>query len=157
MGRYTPGPSQFSLNDLFYGSFASASDGKPGIVFVNPSGQSISFDTNGNQNVTLGTKIDPTNDGITTYPFGHSYAHINTSATTTVKSGSGVLEGVIVGGAGSSWTATIYDNTAGSGTVIAVLTPNSAHGSIDANLAFSTGLTVVTAGTTAGDLTFVYR
>ncbi len=87
------------------------------------------------------------------------YNHINSNATTAVKAGAGVLSGIVVNNPGSTWTATIYDNTAGSGTVIGVLAPTLAQGiEYGTNgVNFTTGLTIVTAGTTPGDLTIIYH
>lgn len=89
---------------------------------------------------------------------GYSFHRSASNATTTIKSGAGVLKRVTVNTVGSaSNTCTIYDNTAGSGTVIAVIDPTSAQGSIEYDLVFSTGLTIVTATGTAADLTLVYK
>ena len=52
---------------------------------------------------------------------------------------------------------TIYDNTAGSGTIIAVIDPTQAQRTFEYDLVFSTGLTIVTATGTAADLTVVYQ
>jgi hypothetical protein len=81
-----------------------------------------------------------------------------------LKSGPGLLHGIIFGdmatAAGS--TITIYDNTAGSGTILAVLTPRRPTTTMqptDVNfykLTFSTGLTIVTAGS-ANDFTVIYE
>lgn len=84
------------------------------------------------------------------------YKNITSSATTVVKTGAGTLLAVVVNTAGSSWTATVYDNTAGSGTKIATLSAN-AQVFLPYGVQFGTGLTVVTAGTTAGDITVVWK
>jgi hypothetical protein len=87
-----------------------------------------------------------------------NYARINSNTTTTLKSGKGVLHGVTIGVKGAtSNTATLYDNTAGSGTVIAVIDTTSNVATLLYDVAFSTGLTVVTATGTAADLTVAYR
>lgn len=106
-------------------------------------------------------KLDNTNDSITAYPFGHSFANITTATTTTVKSGAGVLHGYVVNTDAASGTITFYDNTAGSGTKIGTITNPVTllqmgplpSGPID--IAFSTGLTIVTTGTQ--DITVSYR
>lgn len=54
-------------------------------------------------------------------------------------------------------TATVYDNTAGSGTVIAVFDTTVDYGCFNYTLNFGTGLTVVTAVGTPADLTVTYR
>jgi hypothetical protein len=87
---------------------------------------------------------------------GGSYANITTATTTTVKTGAGVLLGVIVNSAGAGSTITLYANTAGSGTKIATLT-SAAQTSLTYDLAFTTGLTAVTASGTPADITIVYR
>jgi hypothetical protein len=84
-----------------------------------------------------------------------NYTNIKTNTTTVVKSGSGSLAQIQVNNPGSGWTMTIYDNTAGSGTLIGTTTAISAlaGGTLIYTTTFNTGLTIVTAGTTAGDLT----
>ena len=109
----------------------------------------------------MATRLDAVNDAVTTYPFGHSATNISTGTTTTpittvVKSGSGVLRGVVTGDIGSSWQATLYDNTAASGTIISVLKPTNA-GFIGFEVGFTTGLTIATTGTAAGNLTVIWR
>lgn len=84
----------------------------------------------------------------------NKFSYISTATTTAVKSGSGVLEKIVVSTAGSSSTATIYDNTAGSGTVVGVINTD-ALGSYDYGGRFATGLTIVTVGTPK--ITVVYR
>jgi hypothetical protein len=95
-------------------------------------------------------------------PVGLTYAHINTAATTVVKSAPGMLQSINVNGTpGANETVTIFDNTAGSGTEVAVIslaTTTVAPTSIlfgAAGVMLKNGLTVVTTGTT--DLTVVYR
>lgn len=87
---------------------------------------------------------------------GNSYSNITTAATTTVKSGAGVLDRLVINTGGTGSTATIYDNTAASGTKIATLT-TATQGTILYNVRFGTGLTVVTASGTPADLTVSYR
>ncbi len=88
-----------------------------------------------------------------------SYRNIATNATTVVKSGAGTLVRIVINSKGAAGnTATLYDNTAGSGTRIGTLdTVNGVIASLDYGSAFTTGLTVVTATGTAADLTVVYR
>lgn len=118
----------------------------------------LSVDLSGNQRTTLGTALSQAIDSILTYPFGHNYAHISTAATTVVKSGAGVLHNISVNTLGTvASTTTVYDNTAGSGTVIAVINTLALSGSFVLDVAFSTGLTVVTTGTVAPDVTISYR
>jgi hypothetical protein len=85
----------------------------------------------------------------------YNYSNINTNTTTTVKSGAGILHSITVNGTGAGETVTVYDNTSGSGTKIATITP-AAGSTLIFDCKFSTGLTVVTAGTTPADLTINY-
>lgn len=87
---------------------------------------------------------------------GYSFQNITTSTTTTVKSGAGVLHLVNVNTLGTvASTITIYDNTAGSGTKIATINSLTLSGPFQFDIAFSTGLTLVTTG--APDITVSYR
>lgn len=89
---------------------------------------------------------------------GYSYANIATNATTVVKAGAGTLHSITINTKGaSSNTATIYDNTAGSGTKIATIDTTAAQTTLVLDVAFATGLTIVTATGTAGDLTVAYK
>ncbi len=82
------------------------------------------------------------------------YTNIATNTTTTIYSGRGVLVGLTINTKGaSSNTATIYDNTAGSGTKIAIIDTTSAQGTLAYFVEFNTGLTIVTATGTAADIT----
>jgi len=96
---------------------------------------------------------------IVTKKSASSYAHLNSTGTTTIKSGAGILRRVVVNTNGSgSNTFTIYDNTSGSGTVIAAIdTVNGVSGHFEYNVAFSTGLTVVDASGTSADITVIYE
>jgi hypothetical protein len=82
--------------------------------------------------------------------------NITTNATTTVKTGAGTFAGLSINTAGATSTATVYDNTAGSGTKLGTFS-TTAQGYIPVNIPFATGLTVVTAGGTPADITVVYR
>lgn len=79
--------------------------------------------------------------------------YISTATTTTLKSGAGMLHSIVVTETAAG-TITVYDNTAGSGTVKAVLKASIAEGTYVFDIAFSTGLTIVTAG--ASKLTVSY-
>jgi len=85
-------------------------------------------------------------------PYTHKY--ISTATTTAVKSGGGVLKSITVGETAAG-AITVYDNTAGSGTTIAVLKASIVEGTYELNVAFTTGLTVVTAA--ASKITVSYR
>lgn len=92
------------------------------------------------------------------------FSNISTLATTVLKYGPGNLHSIVINTLPTSTgTVTLYDNTAGSGTPIAVITLNKATqasnipASVDyRGLAFSTGLTVVTAGA-APNITVIYE
>jgi len=90
---------------------------------------------------------------------GYSYSHISAATTTTSKSGAGTLHSITINTRSVGGTATIYDNTAGSGTVIAVLDTTLSTTTFIYDVAFSTGLTIVTAdgGATHADLTVAYK
>jgi hypothetical protein len=90
----------------------------------------------------------------------NKFSNLTGAATTTVKSGTGVLAGISLNNGTASSTITIYDNTAGSGTIIMKLSPGSVsqfgsvYMGIDAE--FSTGLTVVTT-VASTDVTLFYQ
>lgn len=85
-------------------------------------------------------------------------AHVSSATTTTAKSGAGVLGTIIVNKANSLSTVTVYDNTAGSGTIIALMTHPltllASQYSLTFNCKFSTGLTIVTSSN--DDITVTY-
>lgn len=90
---------------------------------------------------------------------GFAYTHIASNASTVIKAAPGVLHTLMIGSKGtSSETATLYDNTTCTGTVIAVvdLAGNDAT-SQNYDIAFATGLCIATAGGTAGDITVSYK
>ena len=84
------------------------------------------------------------------------YNHISTATTTILKYGAGMLHNVILNNPTNN-TITIYDNTSAAGTVIAIINPGSSATpfNLDYHVPFSTGLTIVTAGTP--DITVVYE
>lgn len=83
-----------------------------------------------------------------------SYSYISSATTTTIKSGAGFLHTITITEAVAS-TIIVYDNTAGSGTIIASFVASAGVGTYHLNVAFGTGLTIVTAG--ASKLTTSYR
>lgn len=94
----------------------------------------------------------------TVSPSGTPRQHINSNATTAIKAGPGTLYAICINTKGASAnTATVYDNTAGSGAVLAVIDTTAGVTCLTYNAAFVTGLTVVTATGTAADLTVTYR
>lgn len=99
-------------------------------------------------------------DQITITPVANLVARQITATTTTHKSGSGTLVSLIVNKHVATGVITVYDNTAGSGTTLAIITTGAAvltDAPIGAqyNIPFSTGLTIVTSQ--AEDITIVYR
>jgi len=122
-----------------------------------------SMDLSGNQRTTLGTLIageNQTTNRLNVEPV-YSYAHITAAAptTTTIKSGAGTLHAIDFT-AVATGVITIYDNTAGSGTIIRIITSPAAILQNEVNkvldISFTTGLTIVTA-TAAQDIVVAYR
>lgn len=112
----------------------------------------------GTVNVRVSQSSAPTTAANALVEGGNSFTHISTSATTVVKSGSGYLHTITVNNLGTvASTTTIYDNTAGSGTVIAVLNTLAGQTSYLYDVKFAVGLTVVTTGTVAPDITASWR
>lgn len=83
----------------------------------------------------------------------YSSAYISTATTTTVKTGSGFLNSITIGETAAG-AITIYDNTAGSGTVLAAFKASVVENTYKIEAPFKTGLTIVTAG--ASKLTVSY-
>lgn len=126
-------------------------------------GAAIGLDVNGNAKVTLATTIageDVPND-VLKVEQRFSYSHIAAGqATTTVKSGAGFLHAIVFGGAATATnTTTIYDNTAASGTVISIPAATAVASPITVvyDVAFTTGLTIITATANGCDMTVAYR
>lgn len=86
-----------------------------------------------------------------------TYSNITSAATNTLRTGAGFLERVTVNKPVSASTITVYDNTAGSGTKIALITNSTVVTpySLPYGVKFTTGLTIVTSG--ADDVTVVWR
>jgi hypothetical protein len=88
------------------------------------------------------------------------YNNITTNTTTTVKSGAGTLHWCTVNTAptGTGQSITIYDSTTASGTKIGTHTSPVQGAVYEYDIAFTNGLTIVTAsGTLPGDFTISYR
>jgi hypothetical protein len=87
-----------------------------------------------------------------------SYQNLNANGTTVIKSAPGWLHSLTINTKGASGnTATIYDNTAASGTKIATIDTTAQIQSLLFDAAFTTGLTIVLATGTAADLTVSYQ
>lgn len=85
-----------------------------------------------------------------------TYASLLTAGTTVLKHGAGRLKRCIITRAGNpGQSLTLYDNTAASGRVIAVISPDNVN-QFDFDLDFTTGLTalILGAGTPSATLTF---
>lgn len=79
--------------------------------------------------------------------------YISTATTTTVKSGTGRLHTITLGETAAG-AITIYDNTAASGTIIAVLKASVVEQTFEFNVKFTTGLTIVTAAASKLSVSF---
>jgi hypothetical protein len=97
--------------------------------------------------VSLATALDRTIDSVTNYPAGHSDTVIVTATTTTVKSGAGVARKVWVAG-GTLGNVSIFDSLTGSGTSLFPAVTPAANAVLLEDVAFGTGLTIVTAAAT---------
>lgn len=141
-------------------SAIAATYNSAGVTFTDGQTAALQSTVAGFLKVSLGDEIageDRTNQRLRTY-VPANYTRVNSNATTTVKSGSGFLAGIVVGVNGQSANTCIcYDNTAGSGTVILNLDTTAVQvGFVPVGVNFGTGLTAVTATGTAADLTFVW-
>lgn len=90
---------------------------------------------------------------------GNNYQNILTATTTVVRSGAGRLVSIVVNKAVASGVITIYDNTAGSGTKIGIITHPATllatQYDLEYNCRFTTGLTIVTSST--DDITVIWN
>jgi len=87
------------------------------------------------------------------------YSKITTSGTTVLKKSNGSLGRLIVSGPGTTWTIQIFDSDGVSGTPIfggTAVTVPAAGTVIVFDLNFNQGLTVVTAGGAAGEITITW-
>jgi len=86
-----------------------------------------------------------------------SVTHINSNATTVVKTGFGMLHTICINSKGATGnTATVYDNTAASGTIIAVIDTTAQVQTLLYDAQVAIGITIVTAIGTAPDITVTY-
>jgi hypothetical protein len=92
-------------------------------------------------------------------PAVNSYTHIATATTTNgIKSGAGTLSRIVVNQTGTvASLISVFDNTTATGTTIAIIDGLTRTGNYDYELAFSTGLSIITTGTAAPDITVVWR
>lgn len=100
----------------------------------------------------------PVSGTVTSNTGGNSYTHITTAATTVIKSGAGVLHTVCVNALGTVASAVTVDDAVSATTpTIAVINSLLLSGCQTYDVAFSTGLTLVTTGTIAPDITVSWR
>lgn len=96
------------------------------------------------QNVKAGEDIQAdtqrvTDSGVSTY--------ISSATTTLLRTGRGTLKRIIITETAAG-IITVYDNTAGSGTVLAVFKASIAEQSFELGIDFAVGCTIVTAAAT---------
>lgn len=84
----------------------------------------------------------------------YEYKYISTATTTQVKTGTGVLHAIVVSGA-LAGAVSVIDNTTGSTINIGTLKASAPAGTYTFDVAFTTGLRIITAGADA--ITVVYR
>jgi hypothetical protein len=87
------------------------------------------------------------------------YRHAAGAETRVLKASPGTLQRVVIGTKGAAAAApscTVYDNTAGSGSVISILDSSVSQGTYEYGLDFYTGLAIV-CGANSGDMTFVFE
>jgi len=86
------------------------------------------------------------------------YSNIVGNTTRVVKTGPGILKAIVGNLLQGASVVNVYDNTAGSGTLIATIqSANTTPVSLNYNVAFTTGLTIVTTGSNNTNLTIVYQ
>lgn len=92
---------------------------------------------------------------------GYTYAHIVAGqATTLVKTGAGTLQSITFNSpAATNNVTTVYDSITGTGTVIAIplATGVTVPTTITYNIAFTNGLTIVTATANGSDMTVSFK
>lgn len=92
---------------------------------------------------------------------GYSYVHIAAGqATTVIKASAGTLHSIVLNSAAlATNVTTVYDNPSVAGTVIAI--PNVVAATVPSTLifdiAFATGLTIITTTANGGDMTVCYK
>ena len=103
--------------------------------------------------------IDQVTSGANTVVLaGFTKAAITTATTTLVKSGAGILHGVTINSKGTvASTVTIYDALTAIGNPIAIIDSLTLSGQFVYDINLDTGLTIVTTGTVAPNLTVSYR
>lgn len=83
-------------------------------------------------------------------------AAIASNGTFVIKNGPGFFHSFVIGQPGSGWVVSFYDNTTGTGTPFSVQTLINTDSGITYDTWFDNGLTVVTSGTTPGNITITW-
>jgi hypothetical protein len=92
------------------------------------------------------------------YIDGNKKTVISTATTTLVKTGVGKLHAVIINSKGTVASAiSVYDALTATGTPFAVIDSLNLAGTFTYDIDFSTGLTIVTTGTVAPNVTIAYQ
>lgn len=95
--------------------------------------------------------------GVFTVTDGFTPVEITSKTTTLVKSGAGLVGDITINASGSTDTITVYDALTATGTPIATITSPTVGMKFCELYKFTTGLCVVTGGTTAGKYTVSYQ
>lgn len=101
---------------------------------------------------------------------GYGYRNITGNATTVVKPVPGRLNSIVINKNWTGGTVTIYDNTSATGTIIGTIDVGTPSGGLLSssgipgpvtinflNIETTTGLTIVTSGSTSNNITVIYR
>jgi len=89
---------------------------------------------------------------------GFNATVMSTATETVIKASSGMLHLITVNKKGTvSSTVTVYDGLTNAGTVIAIIDSLNLYGTFLFDVYFTTGLTIVTTGTVAPNITISYR
>lgn len=122
----------------------------------------LRIDVNGNLLGSMGTRLDETNDSVTTHEKAYSYSYVSApTANTVVKSTAGKLVRIILGAWVTGGTVECSDHaTDGDGNVKIFLTAGATDESgfpksVDIGANFATGITCDTIGLT--QVTFIYE
>lgn len=109
--------------------------------------------------LTLGASSQTVYPSCPTTQTACKYVHIAANATTIVKSGPGFLHTISINTKGASANIfTVYDNTSGTGNIIAIInTVDAPTNTFIFDVGFNTGLTIVSATGTSADITVSYR
>ena len=101
--------------------------------------------------------IKSKNQALVSGNFDYLYNNITALATTVIKTGSGFLHCITINNIGTTLVVTIYDNTSATVPKIGTTTALVGLGNMCYDIAFTTGLTIVTSGAVTGDITVSYR